>query len=163
MTKNHSHSPPNPTPHALRPTLLLVLLTLFLAAHSQPNKITPAPGSTIGRSPREVRLTFAEPVTTNATISLLPQDAFTPIPGITAQQDPQHSNQIFASLPLLDPGTYTVQWQVESSDGHFVSGFYTFALSNSLWAVIPPWAIVLVIGLIPIIGIPLTRRRWPRQ
>ncbi len=143
-------------PHTLHPTLLLVLLILFLTAHSQPNKITPAPGSTIGRSPREVRLTFSEPVTTNATISLLPQDAFTPIPGITAQHDPQNPNQIFAPLPPLEPGTYTVQWQVESSDGHFVSGFYSFALRNSLWAIIPPWVIVLMIGL-PIIGVSAAR------
>ena len=113
--------------------LLILCLTLILSAHSQPSQIKPAPGSTVGRSPQEIRLVFAEPTSTNVTIELLPQDSFTPIPGITAQQDSQNSAQVFAKLPPLEPGNYTVQWQVESSDGHFVSGFYDFAVASSIW------------------------------
>ena len=144
-------------------SLLILCFTLLLTAHSQPSKISPAPGSKVGRSPREIRLTFAEPVSANATISLLPQDSFAPLPGITTQQDPQNPEQVFASLPPLAPGTYTVQWQVESSDGHFVSGFYSFAVSSSIWAVIPPWAIVLGVGIPILIGMSISQRRKLRH
>lgn len=151
-TKHYLTSYPTPLAY-----LLLALLTLLLTAHSQPVKITPAPGA-VGRSPQEIRLTFAEPVTANVNISLTPPDSFTPISGINAQQDPQNPTQIFASLPPLDPGTYTVEWQVESNDGHFVSGFYAFAVSDSIWSNVPLWSILLIIS-IPILVILVTSRR----
>lgn len=141
--------------------LSLILLTLLLSAHSQPTKISPAPGSTV-RSPQEIRLVFAEPLSPNLTIELLPAGSFTPIPNIIAQQDPQNPAEVFATLPPLEAGTYTVQWQVESSDGHFVSGIFSFAVNNNLWASIPPWLIVLVVGFILILLVYLPRRQRRR-
>ena len=143
--------------------LVILCLTFILSAHSQPTQIKPAPGSTVGRSPQEIRLVFAEPTSTNVTIELLPQNSFTPIPSITAQQDSQNPAEVFANLPPLEPGNYTVQWQVESSDGHFVSGFYNFAVASSIWGVIPPWAIVLAIGIPLIILLYLPKRRPLRR
>ena len=112
-------------------TLLLLLAALPQAvlAHSQPLKLEPAPGATLSRSPLEIRLTFSEPIHPNANISLIPQGSFTPLAGITTQQDPNNPGQIYASLPPLSAGTYIVQWQIQSSDGHTLSGSYSFAVS----------------------------------
>ena len=138
---------------------LLLLLALLLTAHSQPTGMSPAPGSTVGRSPQEVRLTFPEPVRPNGTISVLPPESFTPIPGITAQQDLQNPTQIFAKLPPLEAGIYAIQWQVETGDGHPVSGSYTFAVSNNIWSVIPSWVVILVISILIFVGMQQLFRR----
>lgn len=154
MKKNFAFSPPN-----LFTLLLLLAAAFLLMAHSQPTKISPAPGATVGRSLSEIRLTFAEPVTANATITLLPSGTFAPIADITAQQDPDNPDQIFAKLPPLEPGTYTVQWQVESSDGHFVSGFYSFALSNNVWGNSTLGIVILVVVVLIAAIVFMSRRR----
>ena len=133
--------------------VLFVSLPSAVYAHSQPLKLEPAPGASLRHSPAEIRLTFSEPVRPNATISLVPQGSFTALTDVTAQQDPGNPGQIYASLPPLAPGTYIVQWQIESSDGHTLSGSYSFAVrassAPSIWELALFFSLLfLLIGLI---------------
>lgn len=137
-------------------TCLLTLQLLFVVlislpqnvhAHSQPLKLEPNPGATLSRSPSEIRLTFAEPILPNANINLFPQDSFSPIMGIVAQQDPVNPAQIFALLPSLSSGTYTVQWQIQSSDGHTLTGTYVFTIQSAIWIKYLPWLALLIVLL----------------
>ncbi|NIP26955.1 MAG: copper resistance protein CopC, partial [Phycisphaerae bacterium] len=41
----------------------------------------------------------------------------------------EKSAELIATLPDLEPGTYSVDWTVLSLDGHSASGSYTFAYS----------------------------------
>jgi methionine-rich copper-binding protein CopC len=147
------------------PTCLLILQIFFVVltslpqnalAHSQPLKLVPTPGATLSQSPSEIRLTFSEPIRPDATISLFPQDSFSPITGIVAQQDPVNPAQIFALLPSLSSGTYTVQWQIQSSDGHTLTGTYAFNIQSAIWVKNLPWLILLIILLA---ATPIIRRR----
>jgi methionine-rich copper-binding protein CopC len=132
----------------------LLLLVLFAVlphgalAHSQLLKAEPAPGATLRQSPSEIRLTFSEPVSPDATLTLSPQGSFTAIAGITAQQQPDHPEQIFASLPALEAGAYTVQWQVKSSDGHSLTGSYSFAVNLNSTASILQLALFFTLFLL---------------
>ena len=126
---------------------LFVILPHLVYAHSQPIKLEPTAGSTLTQSPPEIRLTFSEPVLPNATINLFPQNSFSPITGIIAQQDPVNPAQIFAPLPSLSSGAYTIQWQIQSSDGHTLTGTYAFNIQSVIWVKYLPRLILLIILL----------------
>jgi methionine-rich copper-binding protein CopC len=146
-----SQSPQKRIPTFLLNTLLFLITLIILPhpalAHSQPLKLEPTPGARLNQSPPEIRLTFSEPIHPDATISLFPQENFIPITGIMAQQDPGNPAQIFAPLPRLAPGTYTVQWQIQSSDGHTLTGTYAFNIRPALWPTLLPWLSIPIILL----------------
>ena len=60
-------------------------------------------------------------------IVLLTAD-FQPIEGLVGQFNPDRPQEIYAPLPELAPGVYTVQWTAASDDGHEVSGTYSFSV-----------------------------------
>ena len=153
LPSTNCHSEPHRGIPPFLPYLLFCLVTLFITlprsalAHSQPLKLDPPPGARLTQSPPEIRLTFSEPVHPDATISLFLQDSFTPITGVMAQQDSGNPAQIFAPLPRLSPGTYTVQWQTQSSDGHSITGTYAFNIRPVFWVTLLPWLPILLILL----------------
>ena len=85
------------------------------------------PGAQLAESPAEIRLTFNESVATTSSIVLLTAD-FQPIEGLVGQFNPDRPQEIYAPLPELAPGVYTVQWTAASDDGHEVSGTYSFSV-----------------------------------
>jgi methionine-rich copper-binding protein CopC len=130
--------------------LAILLLSFLLMAHTQPIKLEPAPGATLRQAPAEIRLTFPEPVGPNPSIILTPPNSFTPLPGINTQQDPAQPGQIFATLPPLAAGTYNVQWQVQSSDGHSLTGTYSF--TTGVGATFFSWPFLLFVGALLLLG-----------
>ena len=145
----------------LREILLLCLLLFVVGgvqAHAQLLRASPAPGEQLLDSPAEIRLAFNEPLLAGSRITVYGRN-FTP----TIQLDPEIVGaEMFAAVPLLNPGEYTVQWTAVSQDGHPISGSYAFTLlpANGSWAVSPLWLLALLILLPP--AVILWRRKQKR-
>jgi methionine-rich copper-binding protein CopC len=152
--------------------LLAGLLALFVAlpalAHSELIDSQPAPGAQLSEPPAEIRLTFNESAGAQSQI-LLMADGFQPVAGITAHVDSARPEQVFASLPPLEPGNYTVQWTAVSEDGHGISGSYSFSIgaaateSRGMFTVLTdrwPWLLAL---LVLVVGAPLMLKAVSRQ
>jgi methionine-rich copper-binding protein CopC len=99
-----------------------------LEAHAFLKTAKPAVGSTIQRSPGEVRISFTEKI----------EPAFSTIQVFDASGKKvdkrdvhvSHSDQslMTVSLPFLEAGTYKVVWRVVSIDTHVTKGSFTFQI-----------------------------------
>ncbi|MDI3297892.1 MAG: copper resistance protein CopC [Bacillota bacterium] len=98
-------------------------------AHAEFVRSDPAPGSTVDRSPATVTAYFSEEM----------EPAFSTMTVVDAQgrsvtAGPSHlleGNQAM-QVPLrpdLQPGVYTVRWKNLSTDGHSLSGSFTFRVA----------------------------------
>jgi methionine-rich copper-binding protein CopC len=100
-----------------------------VAAHAELVVAEPEPGAQLTDAPVEIRLTFSEPVAARSNIVVL-GDGFAPVEGLIPQFSPDRPEQVYVPLPSLEPGTYTVQWTAVSSDGHEISGSYSFSIGQ---------------------------------
>ena len=107
--------------------LVLALLGRPAAAHSDLVAAEPAPGTQLGESPAEIRLTFSEPVAATSQIVVMGEN-FEQVSGLVPQFSPERPQEVYTPLPVLEPGVYTVQWVASSSDGHEISGSYSFSV-----------------------------------
>lgn len=105
----------------------LLVLAGSVAAHSDLVAAEPAPGAQLAESPAEIRLTFSEPVAATSQIVLMAEN-FEPVEGLVPQFNAARPDQVYAPLPELAPGLYTVQWIAASDDGHEISGSYSFGV-----------------------------------
>ena len=104
--------------------LLWSLYALQLSAHAQLISAEPAIGSTLDFYPSQLRLTFDQPLSPLSNVQLL-ADNFESIELVQQQV----SNELLATLPPLQQGVYTVQYDVISADGDIVLGSYEFAIA----------------------------------
>ena len=95
-------------------------------AHATLLTTEPQPGGKFETSPRAISLRFNEPVEVSlGGIRLF--DGNADRIDIGAPEHPNgESNQVRASMPKLDGGTYVVTWRVISADAHPVQGAFTF-------------------------------------
>jgi copper transport protein len=95
-------------------------------AHASVIHTFPAFRERLAQSPVEVIVRFDQPVTAlPSSIVVLTSDGknmAAPAHAVPAKR------AIVARLPKLPRGPYTVRWQAMSSDGHVVSGVYTFGV-----------------------------------
>ncbi len=96
-------------------------------AHAELLSAVPAPGQNLDKQPGELRLTFSEEVGPGSTITLF-GEGFQEIDGLAATVDVDERAQLVTAVPALEPGTYSVNWLVISTDGHPASGSYTFGV-----------------------------------
>ena len=104
------------------------LASATAAAHAFLDHAVPAVGSSVHRSPQDVRLWFTEKL----------EPTFSRVRVVDAQgkrvdRDDSHvdatdASVLTASLQRLAPGTYRVQWRVVSVDTHVTEGDYTFEI-----------------------------------
>ncbi|MFE1443264.1 copper resistance protein CopC [Streptomyces sp. NPDC058739] len=122
-----------------RHVLLLVplLLTLLFApatpaaAHAALRSTTPTDGTVLDTAPRDLTLTFTEPVALlDGSIRLLdPGNHRVELPEPT--HGPEGDRTVRVALPGgLGRGTFTVAWRVVSADSHPVSGAFTFSVGE---------------------------------
>ncbi|MFF0200935.1 copper resistance protein CopC [Streptomyces sp. NPDC005017] len=122
-----------------RHVLLLVplLLTLLFApatpaaAHAALRSTTPTDGTVLDTAPRDLTLTFTEPVALlDGSIRLLdPGNHRVELPEPT--HGPEGDRTVRVALPEgLGRGTFTVAWRVVSADSHPVSGAFTFSVGE---------------------------------
>ena len=106
--------------------LILVAASTRLKAHAFLKDADPRVGSTIQRSPSEVRIRFTENIEP-AVSSIQVFDAS----GKEVDKRDLHLDRsdhalLHVSLPLLGAGIYKVVWRVVSVDTHVTNGNFTF-------------------------------------
>jgi methionine-rich copper-binding protein CopC len=144
--------------------LLWIIVCTFLfsansaAAHAGLVDSEPSAGATLNSPPEVIRLTFSEPVLEGSTFTLMTTD-FHEIEAVSPSIDPGHPEQVYASLPSLEPGIYTVQWHAVSEDGGETDGSYSFEVRSP--NEFSPWfvGIIAAIGILVILGLGLLVRR----
>jgi methionine-rich copper-binding protein CopC len=122
--------------------LILVALTVGLslfdarpaAAHDALSSATPAAGDTVTTAISTVTLTFSEiPMAEFANAIALnvtsPSGASVTMGGPTVQE-----RTLAAPVTMTENGLHTVTWQSVSSDGHTISGTYTFNFDGPIAA-----------------------------
>ena len=119
--------------------LLLGMTAVFTPralAHAELVSATPTPGSSV-QALTEIRLEFSEPVGSDVRIDLM-QD-FVPAAELIPVLDPDRPHVVFAAVPPLPSGVYTVQWTVTSVDGHPISGSYSLGINSTPPPTAVPW------------------------
>ena len=115
--------------------LILALTALFVlsprdaAAHPRLLKAAPAADSRAAVAPKEIVLTFNEPLTLALSrITLL--DAKQQVIALDSlRAGPDDSNTLRVKVTgNLAPGRYTVKWQAAGADGHPMRGELTFVV-----------------------------------
>jgi copper transport protein len=119
----------------VRLALLLVLGLLALTllapatalAHAELLSSDPAPNSSLAQSPERLTMTFSEPIDlVSARIEVL-DNRQAAVAGVGAIGIDAAGTTATASLPTLQPGIYTVSYQVTSAtDGHVTAGIFAF-------------------------------------
>jgi len=96
------------------------------SAHDELTGTTPKNGVTVTSAPSSLELTFAEkPLAVGNQISVKAPD------GSTSKATPKvDGSTVSAPFAGHGAGAYTVTWRVVSSDGHPISGSYTFTLKG---------------------------------
>ena len=108
--------------------VLAVLLVTPAAAHSLLLESSPAAGTVLDAGPRELALRFNNRIEKRLSRLRLVDDR-------GAAQDlavatDGAADRLTAPVPEVRPGRYRVEWQVLSTDGHVVSGRYTFTIGR---------------------------------
>ena len=106
--------------------LSLVLVATPLAAHSLLLESLPAANSTVEASPPELRLRFNNRIEKRLSRLRLVDEKGTSHDLPVAEDGA--ADRLTAPVPAVTPGRYRVEWQVLSTDGHVVTGRYSFTV-----------------------------------
>lgn len=152
--------------------LAVVLLGIAWApgaqAHDQLVSSTPADGETLEAAPTEAQLTFSADIEQVGIAFVLTDGSgeLLDLPTVPALD----GAVVTVALPALEPGSYSLEWRVVSSDGHPISGTIGFTVGEPEPATptatptaaagaadegraLPLWAIVAIaIGGVAVIG-----------
>jgi|SRR5262245_5418533 len=119
-------------PRFFRIALLLIFLhavtAMLLEGHAILKSSSPPPGGSIPRSDTQVKLTFN--VRVDAARSklqlVMPDASVVDLP----QVQPPSPDTLVSKLTGLEPGAYTIRWQVLAPDGHISRGEIPFTVRN---------------------------------
>lgn len=131
---------------------VLVFPTVALG-HANLDTSIPAADSLLATPPRELTLTFTEPVDlTGVTISAVDESG-EPVSLAPPRLDPANNRRVLVSSDDFSIGAYTISWTNRSStDGHTLSGSFAFRIGGSDRAPAaatvegqrpPAWAVVI--------------------
>src|SRR3954466_9137331 len=109
--------------------VVVLFCCVWASAHARPERSEPKVGSEISKPPVEVRIWFDEEVNPAMSwIHVLAPDG-KEVDKKDTHQDAKDKKLLIVSLPLrLPPGTYQVQWQAYSVDGHRTHDQFKFVL-----------------------------------
>jgi methionine-rich copper-binding protein CopC len=99
-------------------------------AHAHLVRATPAEGGTVKSAPSEVTLKFNEKLEPAFSSAVIRDSAGKQVDKADAHVDKADRTVVHVSLPPLDPGVYTVEWRIMSSDSHKVNGNFTFKVGQ---------------------------------
>jgi len=146
-----------------RATILLLLLSCLaisprsLLAHAELRQATPVPGAQLEELPPEIRLVFNEPLSPGSTFEIFDQ-GFRPVTSVHPGIDQQMPEQLWAKMPDLEPGKYTVQWTAKGLDGHPSSGSYAFQVIGPANSGLVRWAAYIIVFTVIVIILLLSLR-----
>lgn len=108
--------------------LVAAILVLALApgvrAHSLLLESAPAADAQLAASPTEISLRFNNRIEKKLSMIRLVDERGDARP-VTVRADGP-ADRLTATVPSLDPGAWRVEWRVLSTDGHVVSGRFSF-------------------------------------
>ncbi len=105
-----------------------LLLAASAAAHSLLLESSPAADATLNEGPPQISLRFNNRIEKKlSTIRVL--DARGAARPVTVLAGEGAADRLIAAVPALTPGTWRVEWQVLSTDGHIVSGGFSFRVA----------------------------------
>jgi methionine-rich copper-binding protein CopC len=109
----------------------IILGTVAAAsAHAHLVRATPAEGGAVKEAPAEVTLKFNERLEPSFSSAVIRDGAGKQVDKADAHVDKSDRTVVRVSLPALEPGVYTVEWRVMSSDSHKVNGNFTFKVGQ---------------------------------
>ena len=122
-------------PSSWRAGLVLAALTCIFAApapllaHAELVSSDPLPNASLVEAPDGVAMTFSEPIdAANASVQLLDAQ-LRALDGVGPVTVDQGGTLARVDLPSLEPGVYTVSYQVVSTvDGHATAGIFAFVI-----------------------------------
>jgi copper resistance protein C len=104
----------------------LALAPIAALAHAHLDHATPAVGSTVAQSPKEVSLWFTEALEAKFSTIEVRDAQGKPMQAGPATLARDNTAQLRVPLKPLPPGTYKVIWRVLSVDTHRTEGDFTF-------------------------------------
>jgi len=104
------------------------MLTAGVHAHSLLLESSPAAGATLTEGPPQISLRFNNRIEKHlSTIRVLDErGASRPVTMLASEGA---ADRLSATVPGLTPGAWRVEWQVLSTDGHIVSGRFSFRIA----------------------------------
>jgi methionine-rich copper-binding protein CopC len=109
---------------------MLAVLCAPAHAHALLAKSEPARKAVLGHPPSEVRLWFNERLEPAFSSLRVLDAAGQPVTDERAQVTKDNLKRMTLALPPLQPGTYSVHYQVLSVDGHTVKASYQFTVKE---------------------------------
>ena len=97
-----------------------------LEAHAFLEHAEPVVGSTVQKSPGEVRMRFSEKIKAASSTIQVSDASGKEVDKRDVHLDPSNQAVLCISLPPLQSGTYKVMWRVVSVDTHVTKGSFTF-------------------------------------
>lgn len=105
-----------------------VVFVTAAAAHSLLLESSPAAGTVVDAAPRELALRFNNRIEKRLSrIRLV--DERGEAQNLIVSTDGA-ADRLTAPVPAMRPGRYRVEWQVLSTDGHVVTGRYSFTIGR---------------------------------
>ena len=98
------------------------------SAHASLLRTTPSASVVVNAPPKELRLTYSEPVEPRFAIVSVTDPSARQVTAGPPQRSETNADQLVVPLELLAQGWYLVYWRVISADGHPVRGAFTFAV-----------------------------------
>ena len=106
----------------------MLLPTAGADAHSLLLESSPAAGATLSEGPPRISLRFNNRIEKSLSTIRVVDERGTPRPATVLPGDAA-ADRLTATLPALAPGAWRVEWQVLSTDGHIVSGRFSFRVA----------------------------------
>jgi methionine-rich copper-binding protein CopC len=106
--------------------LIMVAYSARLEAHAFLERAEPAVGSTVQRSPSEVRVLFTEKIEPALSTVQVFDVSGKEVDRRDMHLDRSNHALLHVSLPQLEAGTYKVVWRVVSVDTHVTNGSFSF-------------------------------------
>lgn len=114
------------------------LLPSLVLAHAELISATPTPNATLGDAPDEITISFTEPIDPGTAFIDLLDASRGRVPGAGPVSVAAEGRVARATVPDLEPGIYTVLYQVVSTvDGHATTGQFAFRIDPT-GAAAPP-------------------------
>jgi hypothetical protein len=108
---------------------LLLVVSVPARAHSLLLESFPAAGAALVASPPRITLRFNNRIEKRLSrIRLVDARGGTRV--LVVSKDSEEVDELRAPAPALEPGAYRVEWQVLSTDGHVVSGGFSFRVGQ---------------------------------
>ncbi|HVM24218.1 MAG TPA: copper resistance protein CopC [Candidatus Limnocylindrales bacterium] len=119
--------------------LVTALLPAPAVAHADLVESSPRANASLLESPEQLRLVFSEPIDPDLAYVDVLDASQRRVDGVGAPAILDPGDTILLDLPALDPGTYTVTYQVISAvDGHATTGIFAFVVDPAGTEAPPP-------------------------